>query len=92
MDSAIRHPRDDFIAGGPVETRRIDPRFVAVAGAIAVFAAATTVGAPRTLEAYRAERSEPAPEAATTLEPAELPAEWRWKRKTVSFDPMYRQQ
>jgi len=52
---------------------------VTVLGSFTLFAAASAaIDAPAEVRAQRA-----------VDEPAELPAEWRWKREPVRFDHMY---
>ena len=70
--------------------RRRDPRWLAIALGLALIGAAAWLGSPRVLEAYEEARSEATQEAAENAAPAELPREWRWEKKAVSFEHMYR--
>jgi len=68
----------------------IDPRrFVVLAGAALLVAVLAKVAYP--VVQARSVTTPEAPAAAESLQPAELPREWRWERKAVTFDGMFRQ-
>jgi hypothetical protein len=94
MAHALSHPFDDIFddrdSGTLVKRPSIDPRLlIAIVGA-ALLGAALASSAPHVIEAYETATAQ-APPAAASLQPAELPREWRWEPKTVEYEHMYRQ-
>ena len=76
--------------GWQVMWPRIDVRLLIVALCAALLGAAFAPGARYTIEAYRTATDQTRP-AAESMEPAQLPREWRWQRKAVAFEHMYGQ-
>ena len=93
MERVPTHSYREFItirsAGWSALWPRIDLRLLAVAVAAALLAVAFSTGARHVVGAYR---SAPAGIRPAVQPPAavELPREWRWERKAIEFEHMYR--
>ena len=94
MAYALEHPFDDLFTDRDsrtlVKRPPFDPRLLIVIVGTALLSAAIARGAPPIVEAYESAKVQ-APPVAESLQLAELPREWRWERKAVTFDDMYRQ-
>jgi len=94
MAHARTHPFHDHFIGGSAGWRlmrpRIDLRLLILALGAALLGAGIAPAARHAIEAYRAATVQTRP-SAESLAPVELPREWRWERKAVQFEHMYRQ-
>jgi len=78
-------------AGRPALWSRIDLRLLIVAVAAALFGMAFSTGARHVVEAYRSVPAQNRPAVQPPLA-VELPREWRWERKAIEFERMFRKE
>ena len=94
MAERILYPQcTDYVSGRPRSgwiPPRIDWRLV-LGSALLGLAVAFTAPSVRETVAELSPGAEAVPPAAASLQPAELPREWRWERKAVRFDGMIRE-